>query len=223
MSTGVTLRAERRADHGKGAARKLRAQGRVPAVLYGKGTETLSLSVDAHEAGHLFQAISVENTIVELTIEGEQGPNPTLVREIQVHPYRPTLLHVDFYRVREGVMIDVEIPIHLIGIPDGVKNAGGILQQTIHELPVRCLPIEIPESIELDVSGLEIGGALHVSDIELGEKVEVLVEAERMVCSVALPRVVAEPTEVEEDEEAEAEASEEPSEEGGEEEEEEED
>lgn len=192
MSTEATLRAEAREDFGKGAARKLRASGRVPAVLYGEGGKAMSLSIDAREAQHLFQAISVENTLVDLDIAGEKARVRTLVREIQVHPFRPTLLHVDFYRIQMDVMVEVEIPIHLVGVPDGVRSSGGILQQTIHELPVRCLPGHIPDSLDIDVSGLELGASIHVSDIHFGEGVEVLVEADRTVCSVVAPRVTAE-------------------------------
>jgi len=197
MSIEARLSAEKREDTGKGAARRLRASGRVPAVVYGKDAETQSLSVDAHEADHLFQAISVENTIVDLEIDGEKGPVRTLVREIQVHPYRPTLLHIDFYRIQEGVRVEVEIPLHLNGVPEGVKNSGGILQQVIHELPVKCLPTDIPDSIELDVTGLDVGDSVHVSDLDLGEDVEVLLDPERTVCSVVMPKVVV----VEEEEE----------------------
>jgi len=210
----VTLRAQKRDQRGKGAARKLRAVGRVPAVLYGKGTDTVDLSLDAREAEYLFLSVSVENTIIGLDIEGEKVPVQTLVREIQVHPYRPLMLHVDFYRVREGEMIELEIPVHLVGTPEGVKNAGGILQLLIHELPVRCLPTEIPESIELDVSGLGIGDSIHVSDLGLPAGVEVMVEADRTVCSVGAPRVVVE--EAPEGEEGAAEAGGAEAEEGGE-------
>lgn len=190
MSMEVTLRAETREDHGKGAARKLRAAGRIPAVLYGKGEDTVALSVDAHDAGLLFHSISVENTIVDLEIGGAKGGVQTLVREIQVHPHRPEILHVDFYRIQKGVRIELDIPIHLNGVPDGVKNSGGILQQVIHELAVKCLPTQIPDSIEIDVSGLGLGESVHVSDLPVEEGVEILTEGDQTVCSVVAPKVV---------------------------------
>lgn len=193
MATNAKLGADKRDGTGKGVARKLRQDGKVPAVLYGRELEAMHLSVDVREAEHLFHAISVENTIVELKVKGEREPYQTLVREIQTHPWKASLLHIDFLRIQADVAVDVEIPVHLVGVPIGVKQNGGVLEQIIHELPVRCLPGKIPESIEIDVSALDINDSLHVSDIHLGEHVEVTIDADRTVCSVAVPRVVEEP------------------------------
>lgn len=202
-TTIATLEAEIREGRGKGAARKLRADGRVPGVVYGKDEDTVALSVDAKEAEHLFQAISTENTIVHLKLDGEKEPVQTLVREIQVHPVRPELLHIDFYRIRAGVKVEVEIPVHLNGIPEGVKSSGGILQQVIHELPVLVLPSDIPSSIEIDVTGLEMGDSVHVAAIDLGEEVEILLEPDRTVATVVAPKALL--LDEEEEEEAEVE------------------
>ena len=216
MAKEVKLRADKREGTGKEAATRLRNNGRVPAVLYGKGTEPVSLSVEAHEARLLFQQISVENTIIGLEIEGESKPVQTLIREVQAHPYKPILFHVDFYRIREGEKLELDIPVHLIGVPEGVRTSGGILQQSVHEVQVRCLPTEIPSSIDFDVSNLLVGQTVHVSDLKVGEGVEILVDPEQVVCSVVLPKAeapaaVAEPAEGEEaaPAEGEAEASEE--------------
>lgn len=191
MATQVTLNAEERTGRGKGAARKLRATGRVPAVLYGADVESVALSVDATEATHLFQTISVENTIVDLAVAGGKEAVRTLVREVQVHPLRPQLLHIDFLRIQAGVKVDVEIPIHLNGVPQGVRDSGGILQQLIHELPVRVLPSNIPPSLEIDVTGLDLGESIHVSDLDLGDDVEVQAEEDRTVATVVAPRALA--------------------------------
>lgn len=189
MSMHATLKADKRDATGKGVARKLRAAGRVPAVVYGQGEEALSITLDAAETLHLFHNISVENTIVDLTVEGEGESFQTLVREIQMHPHRPDLVHVDFYRLQKGVKVDVEIPVHLVGTPEGVKSGGGVLQQVIHELPVSVIPSKIPDSFEVDVSALEVGDSLHVSELELPDGVEeVGLEAERTICTVVLPR-----------------------------------
>jgi large subunit ribosomal protein L25 len=131
----------------------------------------------------------VENTIVGLEIEGEKAPVQTLIREIQVHPFRPQLFHVDFYRIREGERLEVEIPVHLHGVPEGVRTAGGILQQIVHQVPVKCLPTMIPESIDIDVTALAIGGSVHVSDLRLAEGVEILMDADQTVCSVVAPKL----------------------------------
>jgi large subunit ribosomal protein L25 len=140
----------------------------------------------------------VENTIVKVDIKGVRGKHPTLVREIQTHPFRADLLHVDFLRVQKGVAVDLEVPVHLTGVPVGVKLHGGVLEQIIHEVPVRCIPSKIPESFEVDVSELDIDSALHVSDIEFGEGVEPTIDVERTLCLVAAPRVLVEAGEEEE-------------------------
>jgi len=188
----ATLKAKKRDDAGKGAARTLRRAGRVPAVLYGRELESIHLSVDAHEATKLFHSISVDNTIVDLDVEGEKKPYQTLVREIQSHPWRANLLHVDFLRIQEGVAVDLEVPVKLLGVPAGVRLSGGVLEQMVHDLPIRCVPSKIPEAFELDVSGLELNASLHVSDIKLGEGVEVRIPLDRTVCSVAIPKLVEE-------------------------------
>lgn len=199
MTITKSLKASMRDAGGKGAARKLRRDGRVPAVLYGKDMDSVSLSLDAMEVEHLFQAISVENTIVELQVEGGES-HQTLVREIQSHPFRYELVHIDFLRIQSDVAVDVEVPVELIGTPQGVKHQGGVLEQIVHELPVRCLPSLIPEIIEVDVTAMEIDDSLHLSDIELPEGVEPTIDLERTLCVVAAPRAVIEEDEEEEEE-----------------------
>jgi len=191
MTITKSLKATKRDGAGKGVARKLRQSGRVPAVLYGSGMDTVHLTLDAMEVEHLFAAISVENTIVELDIEGEKQTQQTLVREIQAHPVRNSLIHVDFLRIQKGVAVDVEVPVHLVGTPVGVKQHGGVLEQIIHEIEVRCIPSKIPESFEVDVSGLDIDEAIRVSDIDFDEGVEPTMDQERTVCLVAAPRAAA--------------------------------
>jgi len=200
MSMNATLSAEKRSDSGKGAARQLRAAGRIPAVVYGQGDEGLSVSLDAHEADLLFHRISVENTIVNLEVEGEKEPISTLVREVQTHPFKSAILHVDFYRIQKGVELEVEIPVHVVGTPIGVKDSGGILQLVIHDLPVACIPSKIPDQITIDVSGLDIGDALHISDIDMPEGVRSLIEEERTLATVNLPRAAVETEDEEGDE-----------------------
>jgi large subunit ribosomal protein L25 len=198
MAIAATLPAQKRDGTGKGVARKLRAVGRIPAVLYGRELEPIHLSLEAQEAERLFYSISVDNTIVELSVEGEKEPYQTLIREIQVHPLRLSLTHVDFLQIQEGVTVDVNVPIRLVGTPEGVKNMGGVLEQVIHNLPVRCIPSKIPEFIEIDVAHLEVNESLHIYDIEFEEGVEVTVEQKRTICSVAIPKVIEEPEEEEE-------------------------
>ena len=195
----ITLKAQKREGTGKGVARKLRQEGRVPAVLYGRELGTMHLSLDTHEAENLFHSISTENTIVGLKVEGVGELFQTLVREIQSHPFKSSLIHVDFLRIQAGVAVDVEVPLRLIGDPIGVKNSGGVLEQVLNELPVKCIPSKIPEFIEVDVSELDINDSLHVYDLELEEGINITVDEERTICAVAIPKVVEEAV-VEEDE-----------------------
>ena len=195
----ITLKAQKREGTGKGVARKLRQEGRVPAVLYGRELGTMHLSLDTHEAENLFHSISTENTIVGLKVEGVGELFQTLVREIQSHPFKDSLIHVDFLRIQAGVAVDVEVPLRLIGDPIGVKNSGGVLEQVLNELPVKCIPSKIPELIEVDVSELDINDSLHVYDLELEEGINITVDEERTICAVAIPKVVEEAV-VEEDE-----------------------
>lgn len=189
MVEGATLKASGRAGTGKGVARKLRAAGRIPAVVYGHAEEARSISVDAHELDRLFAGISIENTVIQLGID-DAAAIRVLVRETQRHPYRAEVLHVDFYQVHAGERVTVEIPVQLTGTAQGVRE-GGILDQMLHELPVRCLVDQIPEVIEADVSAMAIGDALHVRDLVLPAGVELGVEEERVVCSVTPPTVPA--------------------------------
>jgi large subunit ribosomal protein L25 len=190
MAVTANLAARPRSETGKGVNRKLRASGRVPAVVYGHGEDTRPLTVDAHELERLLATVRVESTLIELSIEGERAPVRALVRELQTHPYRENVLHIDFYQIHAGEALTVEVPIRLVGASPGVR-AGGIMQHALTELEIRCMPDQIPQVLEVDVSALEIGDSIHVSDIALPEGIEVLVDAERSVCSVIPPTVAA--------------------------------
>ncbi len=193
MSTQVTLKAARRHDTGKGVARKLRAAGKLPAILYGGDKDSVPLAMDANETQLLFQSISVENTIVNLKVEGAKAPVPSLIREIQVHPYKSEIVHVDFLRIQEGVEVELEVPIELTGTPTGVSDQGGVLEQTQYMLPVACVPDAIPEVIQIDVSGLSIGDSLQVENLTIPQGVRVLMDGELAICSVQAPSVAAAP------------------------------
>ncbi len=205
MGANANLAAQPRTTTGKGSNRKLRAAGRIPAVVYGYGEQTRSVSVDGHQLERLFSRIQVANTIITLEIEGEAAPVRTLVREVQAHPVRSQVLHVDFYQIHAGERITLAIPIRLVGQSAGVK-AGGILQHVMDELEVACLPDAIPEAIDVDISALEVGDSIHVRDITVPEGVEIEVDGDRTICSVIPPVVTAEEVaEVVEEESAEPE------------------
>lgn len=189
MSMQAALNAQKRDGSGKGVARKLRASGQVPAVLYGGSGDSIPLILNTREAERLFRSVSVENTIIELSVEGGETVQ-TLVREIQTHPYRNEVVHVDFLRLQKGVSVEMNIPLRFEGTPRGVKNDGGVLDHVLHDIHIRCIPSMIPDEAVLDVSGLEIGGTLHVSDLTLPEGVEILTDGALTVCAVHAPRIV---------------------------------
>jgi large subunit ribosomal protein L25 len=177
------LGAAPRQDGGKGVARKLRSAGRVPAVLYGHGEQPRALSVNAHDLGLLIGAINVENTIVTLDIDGE-GPQDVLLREVQMHPYKPEALHVDFFHVHAGETLHVKIPVRLQGTPVGVHTDGGVLDQVLYEVDVECLPGNIPDAVEIDVANLGLGESVRVGDIPAREGVKFLQDGELPIASI---------------------------------------
>jgi large subunit ribosomal protein L25 len=209
MTKNTELQALPRAETGKEANRRLRYEGRTPAVMYGKDMETIGLSLSTKETEYLFQRISVENTIVSLNLEGEDEPIRTLIREIQSLPHKPGILHVDFLRIQKGVAVELDIPVNLDGIPVGVRESGGVLEQIINEIRVRCIPSLIPEVISLDVTDLDVGDSFHVSDIELEEGVELLADPARTICNVAVPKIIEVETDEEDEEGLEGEEGEE--------------
>lgn len=182
----ANLKAKPRDGTGKGDNRKLRTTGLVPAVVYGHGEKTRSVAIDAHELELLFQKVHVENTVIDLNIEGEK-PIKTLVREVQTHPARGNVLHVDFYQIHAGELVQVQIPLNFTGTAAGVK-AGGMLQHTMDELDIRVSADAIPDRIDVDVTNLNIGDSVHVSDLNIPKGVEVLDNADRSVCSVIPPQ-----------------------------------
>jgi large subunit ribosomal protein L25 len=176
------LTARPRTESGKSAVRKLRSAGMIPAVIYGHGDETRHLVVPAHDLERLLATISVENTIVDLAIEGG-ATVPALIREVQYHSNRPIVYHVDFYQVHAGETLHVEVPIRINGIPVGVRDQSGVLQEALHTLSVECFPRDIPEAIDVDVSHLQVGESVHVSDIRV-TNVKVLNDPEVVVATV---------------------------------------
>ena len=188
----VSLSANSRDVTGKGAARTLRSQGQVPAVIYGHGRDPQSLTLNARDLDRMLSHIQAESTVIEVTVGGATAK--TLIREIQRHPIKRQILHVDFQALVAGEKVIVSIPIVLIGVPEGVRLDGGVLDQTLRELEIEVDPSNIPDRIELDVTSMVIGDSKHVSDLSLPPGVEVQNDAETSVAVVAAPRAVIEET-----------------------------
>jgi len=186
MAQTVQLDAQIRAPCRKKGAKSVRNAGRVPAVIYGHGREPQPMSVGAVDFDRLLEKIAVESTIVEVTVGGSTVK--ALIREVQRHPIKQGILHVDFQEIHAGEKLRLEIPVHLVGTAEGVRNQGGILDQVLRTVEIECLPADIPERVELDVSALVIGRSLHVSDLSI-PKAEILTDASLTVATVTAPRV----------------------------------
>jgi large subunit ribosomal protein L25 len=188
----ASLSAEARTETGKGVARKLRSAGRVPAVVYGHAREAQALSLQTRELEKLLSSISTGSTVVELTLGG--ATTKTLIREVQRHPFKKQILHVDFQELVAGEKVTVEIPLVFVGIPEGVRLSGALLEQILHSIEVLVDPANIPNHIDVDVTNLAMGHSLHVSELVLPAGLEVLTDEDATVCAVVAPRAVVEET-----------------------------
>jgi len=185
----LVLTAELREGRGKGAARKLRAKGLIPAILYGPRTQPIPLTVSRKELSKALRTEAGGNVLIDLEIKDGDLPSRKVVmlKEVQYDYLGKEILHTDFYEVAMDVMITVEVPIHLVGRPEGAK-LGGILDQIRRVVEIQCLPGDIPNSIEVDVSSLKIGDSIHISDIKF-EKGKILTDPEETVATVLAPIV----------------------------------
>ncbi len=181
------LEAERREGTGKGVARKLRAAGKVPAVLYGHGMDPISFSVDSKDLYHVLHTGAGTNVLVGLVVDGKE--HLALPREIQRDHIRGRFVHVDFLAIRRDEVITVDVPVRVVGESPGVKS-GGVVEHHLWDLHLECLPGDVPEAIEADVSSLELGSALRVGDLVAPAGVTILTPVEETVLSVVTPQVL---------------------------------
>jgi large subunit ribosomal protein L25 len=192
------LVADKREETGKGPARRLRASGRVPAILYGHGMDPVGLSVDARDLFHLFHTGAGTNVLVDLVVDGQE--HLALPKAVERDHIKGRYVHVDFLVVRRDEKIQIDVPIRVVGEAAGVKM-GGVLEHHLWELHVECLPTNVPEGIDVDVSELEIGSSLRVGDLRAPEGATILTNQDESVIAVTQPQA---PVEVEEEEAAEA-------------------
>lgn len=187
MAQQVSLEAATRSNTGKGAARSLRREGKVPAVIYGHGRDPEPLTIAEPALRKMLIGISAASTIVDVTVDGRSSVK-ALIREIQRNPVRPAdIIHVDLYEIHADEKITVEVPVHLTGTADGVRNFGGVLDHILRTLEIEVFPGDIPASIDLDVTNLGIGQSLYVRDIKI-EKAEILNDEDLPVATVVAPR-----------------------------------
>jgi large subunit ribosomal protein L25 len=170
----------------------LRRAGLIPAVLYGhKGTESISLTVEAKTAEHLVRDASVNNTLIQVNIPDLPWSGQALLRDVQTHPWKKRLYHLSFFSVAAQNSLTVDVPLNFVGDAVGVTQGGGALDTVLTELQVECAPSDIPEAIEIDVSGMNIGDALHVHELVLPKGVTAVGEPDRVIVSVLQPQTAA--------------------------------
>jgi large subunit ribosomal protein L25 len=184
----VPLNAFPRSFARRSGAKKLRASGRIPAVIYGGKSKSQNLELTAKEIEDLIHHSASENLLVDLSVKDNAGKRLALVQEVQRHPLNGNVLHVDFHEVAENEKVTVMVPVETVGEAAGVKTGGGVLEHVLFKLKVRALPKHLPEQIVIDVSTLELGKSIHIGEVQAPEGVEILGEKKAPVVSVALPR-----------------------------------
>jgi large subunit ribosomal protein L25 len=197
MAQQANLQVSTRTTRGKGAARTLRRSGKVPGVIYGHGRAPEAVAVDTTALNKMLVGVSAATTIVDVAVDG-RAPVRALIREIQRDSLRPAeILHLDLYEIQADEKITLEVPVRLVGIPDGVRNFGGVLDHSLRDLEIEVLPADIPEHVDLDVTALTIGHSLFVRDLQI-PKARILNDPDTPVCTVVAPRTEEAPAVVEE-------------------------
>lgn len=197
MSNQVKLSAVARDSHGKGPAKRLRKEGRVPAVMYGYQVDPTPVAVDALELYHVLHTPAGSNVLIELGIEGDGDSHLCVARDIDRHPVRGDVVHIDFLAVDKDVRIVVDVPVHLADVDDIQKDTGGVVNHVLYTVPILVRPLETPNYLELSVGGMEIGDVRRVEDLRglLPEGAEFDIDPERTVVTVNPPDILEEPVE----------------------------
>ncbi|HSR70661.1 MAG TPA: 50S ribosomal protein L25 [Acidobacteriota bacterium] len=196
----VVVEAAKREERGKNASRRLRAEGRIPGVVYGHGQDAVALSLDPKDILRVLRSHSGRNTVIELAVDKSEKEN-VVIRDYQLDPIRNILIHADFQRIAMDEKMEFNVPVELKGTPEGVKE-GGVLEFIMRQIAVECLPGDVPESFEIDVSHLEMGGdPVTVADLEVDrDKVLILDDEDQAIATVAAPTIVAAEKDEEEEE-----------------------
>jgi large subunit ribosomal protein L25 len=181
----ITVRAKTREGRGKNDARRTRRAGLIPVTVYGGGGETVAATAPLRDLAAILRTEAGRNTIFTIDIDGV-GASEVMFYERQIDPVRGRLIHADFKRLVKGQKIEVTVPLHLVGEPIGVREQQGVLEQIIREIEIRCEPREIPDAINVDVSNLGVHDVLHVSDIPVGENIEILNAPDVVVATVGI-------------------------------------
>jgi len=193
MAEKFVIKAVKRETRGKNEARRLRVEGQVPVVVYGGGSESLAATAALSDLAAVLRTDTGVNTVFSLDIDGE-GVNDVIFQDRQIDPVRGRLIHADLRRFAKGEKIEMTVPIHLLGTAVGLKDEGAVLTQAMREIKVVCEPAKTPDSIDVDVTDLEVGQSIHVSDLKVGEGIEIALAPETVVATiVVVQEVVLEP------------------------------
>ena len=179
------IQAQQRTGRGKNDARRARREGLVPVTVYGGGAETVSAVAPLRELAAILRSDAGRNTIFTIEVEGV-GVSEVMFHDRQIDPVRGRLIHADLTRLVKGQKIEVTVPLHLVGVPIGVEEKQGVLEQIIREIEIRCEPRDIPDSIDVDVTNLDVHDVLHLSDIQVPENVEILNDPEQVIATVGI-------------------------------------
>lgn len=198
------IQAKQREGRGKNDARRARREGMVPITVYGGGAETVAAVAPARDLAAILRSEAGRNTIFTIEVDG-MGETEVMFHDRQIDPVKGRLIHADLTRLVKGQKIEVTVPLHLVGEPVGVKEKQGVLEQVVREIEIRCQPRDIPDSIDVDVSNLDVHDTLHVSDIKVAEGVEILTDAELVIATVGIVKEEAAPAPAESEEPAEPE------------------
>ena len=183
----IVVSAEARDQRGKNEARRLRARGRIPAIVYAPQKENLAVSVSPRELAAVFKTGAAESTLVDLELDGKK--RKVILKDYQVHPVRAEFLHADFYEVALDKPVTVKVHIDLQGIPVGVKTYGGLLEFITREVTVSCLPLDIPKTFEIDITALEIGGSVRAGSIPMPANVKLMTDEDHLLAQVVAKHV----------------------------------
>jgi large subunit ribosomal protein L25 len=193
MNKDIVVEAQERSDLGKNASRRLRRDGGVPGVVYGLDRPPFPVGIGARKIEDVLKLETGRNTIFTMALKGQERSRAVMIKALQRDPVTERLVHVDFVRVDLTKSVRVSVPLRLLGLAEGVKTEGGILEFVLRQVEVQCLPADIPEHIDLDVSALHLNQHLSVKDLPIRERVTILDDPESIVCVVAVPKEEAAP------------------------------
>jgi len=189
MAEKVVIKAEKRDARGKNEMHRLRAAGKIPVVVYGGGSESLAAVAELKDLAAIIRTDTGVNTVFSLDIPGE-GVNDVIFQDRQIHPVLGRMIHADLRRFAKGEKIEMTVPIHLIGEAVGLKEEGAVLTQAMREIKVLCEPANTPDSIDFDVTNLGAGESIHVSDLKVGEGIEIHEAPDTVVASIVTVKEV---------------------------------